>query len=1029
MSALVNTFTFDDLVVTSSGTPSKPVRPGTISFDKKHIYAGESGNWRLNFADLATIDKQTIERDDYSPNGNNRRRGSYGSASRREGGGGTSSETMILTLTGLGRSLKCTVKNVGRGMSAKKASQLEAFVLNLKNSHRRVRMKNIGKDPYAKEETPAIKSASKIRHSGNNNSRVITPARNRTFLSPAKKKRSRLSEEYDNLRSPSPEKRRNGHATDPNAANDYVAGNVVRAPTTPNSLRRKLALPHQSPRNTTPLKKRSLSVDGTDEEDDFVVKKIRPRPQRVYGKSGSVVGGSGSGGRHKKLQQKINQKLLNFEDEEEEEMEMEMVDDGKNERVVEEEDVDDDEKVFGEDGNTDHLEDAKEVEGSDEVVVPKRRRLLKARLSNDGDDNDDLDVDFEEDAKIELNSCKKKLLLSIEDEEDDEVETGEFKENAKKNEKGDMSPIRSDDQAGQSIRENDDDRFSEPECLNEPVPVLEHSMHSQNHRHRDENSSHKEEPPSTMLRPKLSLTEQDFSKDALSTSSKSVTDDEKSNDSPATSADASEERSSSQKRLGSSPKLLETSNSTSKAQPKKTCATMHNFFAPRKTKSQPSEDVKHSSPSADTYGAILSSPLKKKKTKNEKSPLTPSRLNTKPSASEAPTPVPKQVQRKSDYFESEKQLIDSPRNSDNADYASGEGSIFSGGDYIDRTRPFEFMNAQNYYCHEENSSWEEEANYKEEPSSQMSKQRRPKPHRSMLGTSRLAARTQTQNSPTQRLDFGSNGDRKSNYFPAKRGLNFKPIQSESSENLHTAERALGKSGSSPVLVDDDHNLKGDGASATTTVPGIQNLGNTCYLSASLQTLFSVPNFIENLYKIYKTQYPAKDLPLTRSLLEAAKAVGVLSEESAPDISSEAAQSKLLTSTAANPGELKKQMDVLTNKFAGYEQRDAHEFLSDLVDFLHDELAAPKYAPQSSKNGKEIITKTDADKNNNIEDADGKASAKNKSPPKEATNNASAEKETNAPKNVAVDQVVLPTDDFFHLNVRVCLECDWCGYSR
>jgi ubiquitin C-terminal hydrolase len=37
------------------------------------------------------------------------------------------------------------------------------------------------------------------------------------------------------------------------------------------------------------------------------------------------------------------------------------------------------------------------------------------------------------------------------------------------------------------------------------------------------------------------------------------------------------------------------------------------------------------------------------------------------------------------------------------------------------------------------------------------------------------------------------------------------------------------------------------------------------------------------------------------------------------------------------------MDLLTDKFIGYEQREAHEFLSDLTDFLHEELINAKNA--------------------------------------------------------------------------------------
>ena len=107
------------------------------------------------------------------------------------------------------------------------------------------------------------------------------------------------------------------------------------------------------------------------------------------------------------------------------------------------------------------------------------------------------------------------------------------------------------------------------------------------------------------------------------------------------------------------------------------------------------------------------------------------------------------------------------------------------------------------------------------------------------------------------------------------------------------------------------------------IPGIQNLGNTCYLSASLQTLFSVPSFITDLYQKYaeaRSANPSGDnetMPLTRALLEVAVVIGVLAEEDASCICPEVAKpNKFSTSLAANPSALKKQMDVLTDKFAG-----------------------------------------------------------------------------------------------------------------
>ena len=78
--------------------------------------------------------------------------------------------------------------------------------------------------------------------------------------------------------------------------------------------------------------------------------------------------------------------------------------------------------------------------------------------------------------------------------------------------------------------------------------------------------------------------------------------------------------------------------------------------------------------------------------------------------------------------------------------------------------------------------------------------------------------------------------------------------------------------------------------------------------------------------------------------------------------------------SARPSILKKEMDKLTDKFLGYEQRDDHEFLSDLIDLLHDELKSAKA---------------------NHED----------------------------------DSTELPTDKYFRLDVNVCFTCDSCKYSR
>eukprot|EP00580_Thalassiosira_gravida_P008934 CAMPEP_0201643966 /NCGR_PEP_ID=MMETSP0493-20130528/29217_1 /ASSEMBLY_ACC=CAM_ASM_000838 /TAXON_ID=420259 /ORGANISM="Thalassiosira gravida, Strain GMp14c1" /LENGTH=644 /DNA_ID=CAMNT_0048118523 /DNA_START=3 /DNA_END=1937 /DNA_ORIENTATION=- len=266
------------------------------------------------------------------------------------------------------------------------------------------------------------------------------------------------------------------------------------------------------------------------------------------------------------------------------------------------------------------------------------------------------------------------------------------------------------------------------------------------------------------------------------------------------------------------------------------------------------------------------------------------------------------------------------------------------------------------------------------------------------------------------------------------GLNFvgTTTKSSSSSSPSTADFALGCGKThgrlSPLVqpVDDkDNGSKAQSSSpkvSVPSIPGIQNLGNTCYLSASLQTLFGIPQFIADLYKTFEIQSPKKEIPLTRALLEVATAIGVLPEEHAPLISAEAARSKWLSKKAGNPDALKRQMDALTDKFAGFEQRDAHEFLADLVDFLHDELAAPPPAAAAAASGASVGSTGKEGESSTTDENENPNGAVEQKEKDVGESNALA---TTAPQECGV----LPTDDYFHLNVRVCLKCESCGYSR
>ncbi len=173
--------------------------------------------------------------------------------------------------------------------------------------------------------------------------------------------------------------------------------------------------------------------------------------------------------------------------------------------------------------------------------------------------------------------------------------------------------------------------------------------------------------------------------------------------------------------------------------------------------------------------------------------------------------------------------------------------------------------------------------------------------------------------------------------------------------------------------------------------GLRNLGNTCYINASLQMLFSLPNFISNLQQAYdqisdKYQQSKMDsnanadadtddiiskptpMPITRAFLKVAWDAKVIKTPTDGIHNPQNIRS-------VNPSELKEAIDLITDKFAGYEQRDSHEFLSALIDYIHEELVK--------------MTSISGDEND----------------------------------------VVLPTDEYFKLNVKVCLTCDSCNYRR
>ena len=102
-----------------------------------------------------------------------------------------------------------------------------------------------------------------------------------------------------------------------------------------------------------------------------------------------------------------------------------------------------------------------------------------------------------------------------------------------------------------------------------------------------------------------------------------------------------------------------------------------------------------------------------------------------------------------------------------------------------------------------------------------------------------------------------------------------------------------------------------------------------------------------------------------------------------------------TTISARP--VKKVMDQLTNQFHGCQQRDAHEFLGEVIDQIHEELSPP--------------SKGSGDENKSID------------------SNKEGKPESPIGGERLEGNKIEPTDEYFRWNVQVCLKCKSCGYTR
>lgn len=104
--------------------------------------------------------------------------------------------------------------------------------------------------------------------------------------------------------------------------------------------------------------------------------------------------------------------------------------------------------------------------------------------------------------------------------------------------------------------------------------------------------------------------------------------------------------------------------------------------------------------------------------------------------------------------------------------------------------------------------------------------------------------------------------------------------------------------------------------------GLRNLGNTCYLNAVMQACAALREFVADLYAMAAAVPPCQAGELYGCTVE------MLQQMSSPS----SAQGGPLS-----PAKLRERVAVASPMFGGCDQQDAHEFLLEYVNQLHDEL--------------------------------------------------------------------------------------------
>mmetsp|Transcript_8739 Transcript_8739/g.16559 ORF Transcript_8739/g.16559 Transcript_8739/m.16559 type:complete len:590 (+) Transcript_8739:64-1833(+) len=112
-----------------------------------------------------------------------------------------------------------------------------------------------------------------------------------------------------------------------------------------------------------------------------------------------------------------------------------------------------------------------------------------------------------------------------------------------------------------------------------------------------------------------------------------------------------------------------------------------------------------------------------------------------------------------------------------------------------------------------------------------------------------------------------------------------------------------------------------------TFGGLKNLGNTCYLNAVMQALCSLREFVSDLRAMPTVVPPCQSGELFNCTAEIFQQMSTKS----------AAPATVAGGGPLSPAKLRERIARASPTFRGFSQQDAHEFLLEYVNQLHDEL--------------------------------------------------------------------------------------------